>query len=227
MAMHKLLLVDKVCGVSMTLKDVFNLDNKSKSYVKIPNYTCLGHHNIHTDVYYYARMFDNANIEFMEAKIVPTGNKVFNKYTLGAGTSIKILDAFMLNALFADSYKKYECFVTGTLKKAFNFDDKKAKEEFKKHYKFELPTTKEKKKALEQGFKILYNVRNDKENKIEQIYAVFVKEVKQKVFDVDLDYIVFKPMQYITKMEYIKGKSNDKYNVIELQEICVPKSLIK
>ena len=83
------------------MNDVFKINTKIKPLVKIPDFTFIDYHNLQQSVCYYIRKYDDHNdFDFMEAKIVKTGNKVKDRYTLGSGTSIKILDSFLVESFF-------------------------------------------------------------------------------------------------------------------------------
>ena len=211
------------------MNEIFNIDKKQKSLINIPGYTFIGYHNIQPGVCYYAREFDDKkNFDFVEAKIVKTGNKVKNRYALTAGTSIKILDSFMYSYLkHRNENLKYYDFIETTLKES-NMNN----EEFRKRFMDgnipkEIKNKKAYKAIIKDKYQVLYVSKSPKEQKIEQIYVVFVKEVKQKLMDVDINYVSFKPVHFITKMDYLNGKSTNKYLVYEYPEINIPVNILK
>ena len=58
------------------MNEIFNIDKKQKPLVDIPGFTFVGYHNLQPGVCYYVRKYDNSNnFDFVEAKIVKTGNK--------------------------------------------------------------------------------------------------------------------------------------------------------
>lgn len=211
------------------MNEIFNIDKKQKPLVDIPGFTFVGYHNLQPGVCYYVRKYDNSNnFDFVEAKIVKTGNKVKDRYTLTAGTGIKILDSFMYSYLkHKNENLKYYDFIETTLKES-NMDN----EEFRKRFMDgnipkEIKNKKAYKAIINDKYQVLYVSKSPKEQKLEQIYIVFVKETEQKLMDVDINYITFKPVQFITKLAYLKGKSTDKYLVYEYPEINIPTSILK
>lgn len=211
------------------MNEVFNIDKKQKPLVDIPGYTFIGYHNIQPGIGYYIRKYDeHNNFDFVEAKIVKTGNKVKNRYVLTAGTCIKILDSFMYSYLKHRNDKlNYKDFIDLSLKEA-NITDKNIIEKYSDGtIPKEIKNMNEYKNILNNNYQILYVAKSPKENKLEQIYVVFVKQVKQKLMDTDINYILFKPVQLMTKMDYLKGKTKEKYSMFEYQEVTIPNNILK
>lgn len=217
------------------MNDVFKINNKIKPLVKIPDFTFIDYHNLQQSVCYYIRKYDDHNdFDFMEAKIVKTGNKVKDRYTLGSGTSIKILDSFMYyylkeRELYGNRYKifTYKDFVRGALEDA-NITDKTIIERYSdgiipEEFKF----TDTYKNLIKNGYQILYVSRSPKEKKIEQYYIVFVQEIKQDLMGTEINYVNFKPVHLITSLDYMKNKSKNKYLVHEYEELNIPTSILK
>ena len=209
------------------MEKVFNLTNK-KPPLKIPDFKFIGYHQLQPNIAYYIRKYDDyKNFDLLEAKIEDR-HKLFKRYTLGAGTNIKYLDSFMyahLKYRKDEKVKDYKTFLDLVIKDS-NLEKTKSKYENSKIPKqFEKEPLYLNLKA--QGYKLLYVVNSDERQKIEQSYMVFVKETNEKLLDTDINYIIFKPIQLITKMSYLQGKSGSKYNIHEYQELNIPTSILK
>lgn len=217
------------------MNDVFKINTKIKPLVKIPDFTFIDYHNLQQSVCYYIRKYDDHNdFDFMEAKIVKTGNKVKDRYTLGSGTSIKILDSFMYyylkeRELYANRNKifTYKDFVKGALEDA-NITDKTIIERYSdRTIPEEFKFTDAYKDLIKKGYQVLYVSRSPKEKKIEQYYIVFVQEIKQDLMGTEINYVNFKPVHLITSLDYMKNKSKNKYLVHEYEELNIPTSILK
>ena len=211
------------------MNDLFKINNKIKPLVKVPDFTFIDYHNLQPSICYYIRKYDDHNdFDLMEAKIVKTNNKVKDRYTLGAGTSIKVLDSFMYYFLKHRNEKMdYNTFINNALNDA-NLTDNFYLEKYKdgsvpKSFKMSAKYH----NILGNKFEILYVERSSKDKKLEQIYIVFVKELKEQVMNTEISYIIFKPVRLMTKMDYLKGKTKDQYSVYEYPEICIPTSILK
>ena len=211
------------------MNDLFKINNKIKPLVKVPDFTFIDYHNLQPSICYYVRKYDDHNdFDLMEAKIVKTNNKVKDRYTLGAGTSIKVLDSFMYYFLKHRNEKMdYNTFINNALNDA-NLTDKFYLEKYKdgsipKSFKMSAKYH----NILGNKFEILYVERSSKDKKLEQIYIMFVKELKEQVMDTEINYVIFKPVRLMTKMDYLKGKTKDQYSVYEYPEICIPTSILK
>ena len=211
------------------MNDLFKINNKIKPLVKVPDFTFIDYHNLQPSICYYIRKYDDHNdFDLMEAKIVKTNNKVKDRYTLGAGTSIKVLDSFMYYFLKHRNEKMdYNTFINNALNDA-NLTDKFYLEKYKdgsipKSFKMSAKYH----NILGNKFEILYVERSSKDKKLEQIYIMFVKELKEQVMNTEINYIIFKPVRLMTKMDYLKGKTKDQYSVYEYPEICIPTSILK
>ena len=211
------------------MNDLFKINNKIKPLVKVPDFTFIDYHNLQPSICYYIRKYDDHNdFDLMEAKIVKTNNKVKDRYTLGAGTSIKVLDSFMYYFLKHKNEKMdYNTFINNALNDA-NLTDNFYLEKYKdgsipKSFKMSAKYH----NILGNKFEILYVERSSKDKKLEQIYIVFVKELKEQVMNTEISYIIFKPVRLMTKMDYLKGKTKDQYSVYEYPEICIPTSILK
>lgn len=211
------------------MNDLFKINNKIKPLVKVPDFTFIDYHNLQPSICYYVRKYDDHNdFDLMEAKIVKTNNKVKDRYTLGAGTSIKVLDSFMYYFLKHRNEKMdYNTFINNALNDA-NITDKFYLEKYKdgsipKSFKMSAKYH----NILGNKFEILYVERSSKDKKLEQIYIVFVKELKEQVMNTEINYVIFKPVRLMTKMDYLKGKTKDQYSVYEYPEIYIPTSILK
>lgn len=211
------------------MNDLFKINNKIKPLVKVPDFTFIDYHNLQPSICYYIRKYDDHNdFDLMEAKIVKTNNKVKDRYTLGAGTSIKVLDSFMYYFLKHRNEKMdYNTFINNVLNDA-NLTDKFYLEKYRdgsipKSFKMSAKYH----NILGNKFEILYVERSSKDKKLEQIYIMFVKELKEQVMNTEISYIIFKPVRLMTKMDYLKGKTKDQYSVYEYPEICIPTSILK
>lgn len=211
------------------MNDLFKINTKIKPLVKVPDFTFIDYHNLQPSICYYIRKYDDHNdFDLMEAKIVKTNNKVKDRYTLGAGTSIKVLDSFMYYFLKHRNEKMdYNTFINNALNDA-NLTDKFYLEKYKdgsipKSFKMSAKYH----NILGNKFEILYVERSSKDKKLEQIYIMFVKELKEQVMNTEISYIIFKPVRLMTKMDYLKGKTKDQYSVYEYPEIYIPTSILK
>lgn len=211
------------------MNDLFKINNKIKPLVKVPDFTFIDYHNLQPSICYYVRKYDDHNdFDLMEAKIVKTNNKVKDRYTLGAGTSIKVLDSFMYYFLKHRNEKMdYNTFINNALNDA-NLTDKFYLEKYRdgnipKSFKMSAKYH----NILGNKFEILYVERSSKDKKLEQIYIMFIKELKEQVMNTEISYIIFKPVRLMTKMDYLKGKTKDQYSVYEYPEICIPTSILK
>lgn len=211
------------------MNDLFKINNKIKPLVKVPDFTFIDYHNLQPSICYYIRKYDDHNdFDLMEAKIVKTNNKVKDRYTLGAGTSIKVLDSFMYYFLKHRNEKMdYNTFINNALNDA-NLTDKFYLEKYKdgsipKSFKMSAKYH----NILGNKFEILYVERSSKDKKLEQIYIMFVKELKEQVMGTEINYVIFKPVRLMTKMDYLKGKTKDQYSVYEYPEIYIPTSILK
>ena len=211
------------------MNDLFKINTKIKPLVKVPDFTFIDYHNLQPSICYYIRKYDDHNdFDLMEAKIVKTNNKVKDRYTLGAGTSIKVLDSFMYYFLKHRNEKMdYNTFINNALNDA-NLTDKFYLEKYKdgsipKSFKMSAKYH----NILGNKFEILYVERSSKDKKLEQIYIMFVKELKEQVMNTEINYVIFKPVRLMTKMDYLKGKTKDQYSVYEYPEIYIPTSILK
>ena len=217
------------------MNDVFKINTKIKPLVKIPDFTFIDYHNLQQSVCYYIRKYDDHNdFDFIEAKIVKTDNKVKDRYTLGSGTSIKILDSFMYFYLkkrelinSEENVFSYKDFIEFALAEA-NITDKATNERYidgtipKEFKESDLY-----KNLIKNDYQVLYVSKSPKEKKIEQYYIVFVQEIRQDLMGTEISYVNFKPVHLITSLDYMKNKSKDKYLIHEYEELHIPTSILK
>ena len=215
------------------METVFNF-TKQKPLIKINDYKYIDCHNSFSDINYYIRKYDSHNnYEFMEAKIGGIGKKLFNKYVLLAGTSIKILDSLMFSYLKHRKDTKLVVnnkFVELALKEN-NFNEVCSKEVLK-FYSNNVPKEIMKsdyyKKALEEGFKVLYTMNNEtKDIKFSKCYLVMYKELQQEFANTELSYVCFKTAECTTRPSYVKGESKEKYFIMEMPSLNIPTSILK
>lgn len=210
------------------MEKIFKINKKIKPLVKIPDFTFVDYHKIQPSICYYIRKIDAYNnFDIVEARIVRTSNNLKNRYTLGAGTTFKILDSFMVSYLKHKKEKlNYKEFINKSLKEN-NMDTKTYHQIYDngslpKEYK----ETNDYKKLINNDYKILYVSHSSKEKTIEQIYTVFVKEVKQKLIDTEINYVIFKPVSLMVRPSYLQTKSGTKYSVFEYPELNIPTSIL-
>lgn len=218
------------------MNDVFKINTKIKPLVKIPDFTFIDYHNLQQSVCYYIRKYDDNNdFDFIEAKIVKTDNKVKDRYTLGSGTSIKILDSFMYyylkirntDVIYSNKNLIYKDFINQALKDA-NITDKTIIERYiDGNIPKEFKESDLYKNLIKNDYQVLYVSKSPKEKKIEQYYIVFVQEIRQDLMGTEINYINFKPVHLITSLDYMKNKSKDKYLVHEYEELHIPTSILK
>ena len=217
------------------MNDVFKINTKIKPLVKIPDFTFIDYHNLQQSVCYYIRKYDDNNdFDFIEAKIVKTDNKVKDRYTLGSGTSIKILDSFMYFYLkkkdlygSGNNIFSYKDFIKAALEDA-NITDKEIIERYSDGtIPKEFKESDLYKNLIKNDYQVLYVSKSPKEKKIEQYYIVFVQEIKQDLMGTEINYVNFKPVHLITSLDYMKNKSKDKYLVHEYEELHIPTSILK
>ena len=212
------------------MEKVFKV-TKLKPLIKFRGYKYIGSHNSYEGINYYARKYDNHNnYEFMEAKIEGT-NGLFKKFYLASGTSIKILDSFMFSYLKHRKDSDINLLLEkGFVKKSLKENGFNASME--KMYSNKVPKEVESsdyyKKAIKDGFKVLYVVNNEtKERKYATVSLTMVKELNQKLIDEDLSYVVFKNAEFVVKPSFVEGKSKEKYSMFELPSLNIPTSILK
>lgn len=217
------------------MNDVFKINTKIKPLVKIPDFTFIDYHNLQQSVCYYIRKYDDHNdFDFIEAKIVKTDNKVKDRYTLGSGTSIKILDSFMYFYLkkrelinSEENVFSYKDFIEFALAEA-NITDKATNERYSDGtVPKEFKESDLYKNLIKNDYQVLYVSKSPKEKKIEQYYIVFVQEIRQDLMGTEISYVNFKPVHLITSLDYMKNKSKDKYLIHEYEELHIPTSILK
>lgn len=212
------------------MKDIFKI-TKLKPLIKFKGYKYIGVHNSYEGINYYIRKYDNNNnYEFMEAKIEGT-NGLFKKYMLASGTSIKIIDTFMFSYLKHRNDKNIKKlikhdFIDMTIKE--NNLNKQLCNVYTIDVPKEIKETLYYKKAIEDGYKVLYVMNNEnKKRKYGTVYLTLVKELNQKLLEEDLSYVIFKNAEFVIKPSFVEGKSKDKYTMFELPSLNIPTSILK
>lgn len=211
------------------METVFKYNKKIKPLVKINDFKFVDYHNLQPSICYYIRKYDeHNNYDLVEAKIQRTKNVIKDRYTLGAGTSIKVIDSFMYSYLRHRNEKlDYKTFINLALKESNlntdyyknRYNNSSIPAEFKRTTKWH--------NLLSDKYSVLYVLSSEKNQALKQHYIVFVKETNEKVLNETISYITFKPVQLIVKMDYLKGKTTSKYHVNELPEINIPTSILK
>lgn len=215
------------------METVFNF-TKQKPLIRFNDYNYIGCNNNFTDINYYIRKYDvYNNYEFMEAKIGGIDKRIFSKYVLSAGTSIKILDSIMFSYLKHRKDDKLVInnkFIENSLKE--NKFEEVCSKEVLKFYSNNVPKeiTKSEyyKKALAEGFKVLYTMNNETKGiKFSKCYLVMYHELQQEFANTDIGYVCFKSAEFTTRPSYVKGESKEKYFIMELPSLNIPTSILK
>lgn len=202
--------------------------SKVKPLIKFNRYKFVGSHNNFENINYYIKYNGNNNYDFMEAKIARRPKKLFKKYELTAGTTIKVLDSLMF------SYLKHRK-ENNVLSKSFiknALEEAGFPESINKYYTTKVPKEISEleyyKKAKKNGYKILYCMNNEaKDKKFANVYLVLVKDEIQKWVGEDISYVNFKMAEFTVKPSYIKNGGKDKYFMLELPSLNIPTSILK
>lgn len=212
------------------MKNIFKL-TKLRPLIKFKGYKYIGTHDSYEGVNYYLRQYDNHNnYEFMEAKIEGT-NGLFKKYMLASGTSIKILDSFMFSYLKHRNDKDIDSLMEhGFVKKSL--EENNFSTSLVKIYSNDVPKriadTDYYKNLIKDGFKVLYVMNNEhSKRQYSTVHLTMVKELKQKLIDEDLSYVVFKNAEFTVKPSFINKTGKDKYAMFELPSLNIPTSILK
>lgn len=212
------------------MKNIFKL-TKLRPLIKFKGYKYIGTHDSYEGVNYYLRQYDNHNnYEFMEAKIEGT-NGLFKKYMLASGTSIKILDSFMFSYLKHRNDKDIDSLMEhGFVKKSL--EENNFSTSLVKIYSNDVPKriadTDYYKNLIKDGFKVLYVMNNENSKRqYSTVHLTMVKELKQKLIDEDLSYVVFKNAEFTVKPSFINKTGKDKYAMFELPSLNIPTSILK
>lgn len=212
------------------MENVFNI-TKLKPLIKFKGYKYIGTHNSYEGINYYLRKYDDHNnYEFMEAKIEGT-NGLFRKYMLASGTSIKILDSFMFSYLKHRNDKDIESLIEhGFIKKSI--EENNFNKELLKTYSNDVPKSIKDmeyyKKLIEDGYKVLYVMNNEtSKHKFSTVHLTMFKELKQKLVDEDLSYVLFKNAEFAVKPSFINKTGKEKYTMFELPDVNIPTSILK
>lgn len=192
--------------------DVFK--KQKKAPIKVFGYDFIGFHKDYENVCYYVRSLAHNNFEILEAKL----EKVKNKFTFSAGTTIKVLDSFMYAYLktICNSKSTKDLDIKEVIKEAIDDSFKDLKEDEKQElinkYSCKVPNEILKhdqyKKAVKEGFSVLYCC-NDAINKknFSSVTIVMVKTHTIDGFHIKRDYTCFRPLSYLTKPSFVKGEN--------------------
>lgn len=205
-------------------KQVFKEPKGRKPY-RLKGYTYVGSHIDYPVHYYLKRIDEIGNFNYVELKTEKFGFRT----VLGAGTTIKVLDAFMYNYLkYRDDLKKDK-----SLDKLLNTTLSRVNVEPRliKYYSTKLPkelkNDKDVKNLIDEGFKVLYVMNNeDGKRKFAKVQMVLVKEEIQKIQDFDLSYIRFKYFEFMVRPSYVKKESKEKYIQTNCTDVNIPVSIL-
>lgn len=216
----------------MELKNIFKF-TKQKPVIKLNGYKYLGVHQTQEGINYYIRKCDEYNnYEFMEARIDKLP-RLFKPYVLGAGTSVKILDTFMMTYLeHRNEILKDKKFDIDEFIKLGKLNINSFNEEFLDLYTSKVPLEIKLDvnymDALKDDYQLLYLINSETpQRKFGKVQVVLVKEYHQKFVGQDISYVCFKIMEYIVRPQFIKEGKGSKYMYFEHQPLNIPTSLLK
>lgn len=202
--------------------------------IRLRGFKFIGFHEDYPNACYYYKELPRDNFEIMECILEGA-----RKPELGAGTTIKVIDAFMANYLYSINnkveYKTNFDFIKGVIDTTYNDFEKETKElmatKFNSAIPEEIKATANYKKYVKDGFNVLYCSNDEADDrKMGIVNLVMVKEHHIKSTDpripIDRKYSVFKPFKYRTLPSYIQGKSKDKYMEENIAEIVVCHDLL-
>lgn len=213
--------------------EIFKTEKKEP--IKFRNFKFIGYHKDYGNACYYYKALPRDNFELMECML--EGSK---KPEIGAGTSVKIIDAFMSSYLYNlindVTYIDTASFVKNVLETTYKDFTEKQKEGMLKQFNSVVPNeiknSDSYKKYKKDGFKILY-CSNDEtpERKMGIVNIVMVKEEKivskDKRININRAYTIFKPFKFRVAPSYLKGESKTKYLEENIREIVVCHDLLK
>ena len=215
-----------------------------KQPIKFRGFKFIGYHQDFPAAYYY-KPIGRDNFELMECML-----EGFKKPEVGAGTNVKVIDAFMSNYLkllegdkskvskiptLYDS-RSSEDFIKSVIKNTYDDFKPKQKELMLQKFTSVVPNQiyngKTFQDLLEDGYKVLYCSNDESEERVFGIVnIVMVKEEnifrKTKDFQIDRKFTIFKPLQYRVTAKYIKKESRVKYAEDETQPIVINHELLK
>ena len=200
--------------------------------IKFRGFKFIGYHIDYPNVCYYYKKLDRDNYELMECLL--EGDK---KPEIGAGTSVKIIDAFMSNYLEDRINKKTYENKNEFIKKVLDttYYDFTEQQKIGMYNKFiskipkEVKSHKRFKDYIQDGFEVLYCSNDEGPDRYMGIVnIVLVKEehIKSEKMGIDRRFTIFKPLKYRTTMKYIKGESLTKYREEDIPEIVINNDLL-
>ncbi len=204
-----------------------------KQPIKLTNFKYIGYSEYHPNICYYIKELPRDNFEIMTCAL--EGNE--RKPEIGAGTNVKVIDVFMANYLYnlqnAIETKDVHDFVAKAVETSFHDLKDTEKEAMIKKYNASIPTEVKKfdsyKKAQKEGYKVLYCSNDEsKDRAFGVVNLVLVKEqtIESKQLEIKEDYVVFKPLRFLTSPTYIKTKKGDKYIEVAQEDIIINKDLL-
>lgn len=212
------------------MENIFNF-TKLRPLIKLNTYKYIGCNDNYPNINYYIRKFDeHDNYEFMEAKIGKLP-RLFKKYVMVAGTSIKTLDSFMTYYLRhrKDKTKGKEAKIEAALEEA-GYEAKRFMKFYSNDANKEIKKTDYYKNKIKEGYKVLYCMDNENPDiKFSRAYLVMVKEdtFEDNMSNKEVGYVCFSCCDFVTKPSYVKGESKEKYRVFELPNLNIPTSILK
>lgn len=207
-----------------------------KQPIKFTNFKYIGTAENHPHVCFYYKELMRDNYELMTCVLESSGKKL----EIGAGTNVKVLDAFMSNYLYnmknEREYKDTHSFVESVINNSFADLKEEQKEAMIKKYNSCVPQEIKKfdsyKKLKKDGYKLLYCSNDEsKDRAFGVVNIVMVKDFKidskDERFNIHSAYTYFKPLKFFVSPAYIKKISNDKYIEEPIGEIVVDNIILK
>ena len=209
--------------------------NEKHAPIKFRNFKFIGYHKDYGNACYYYKELPRDNFELMECMI-----EGYKKPEVGAGTTVKIIDAFMSNYLYdlVNDIKPIDqaAFIKSVLNTTYDDFTDKQKEGMFKQFNSSVP--KEIKESAsykdykKQGYTVLYCSNDESpERKMAIVNIVLVKEEhivsKECGLNIDRRYTVFKPFKYRVSPSYLKGDKTNKYLEESIDKIVVCHDLLK
>ena len=204
-----------------------------KQPIKFRGFKFIGYHSDYPEACYYYKSLPRDNFEIMECML--EGNK---KPEIGAGTTVKIIDAFMARYLYAknvkEKFKSNKEFIETVINNSYSDFTDKQKEGFIKQFTSKVPKEVESsdsfKKYIENGYELLYCSNDEtEERRLGIVNIVLVKEehLVRKELQLDRKITLFKPLKYRVLPAYLKSKSNKKYMEEELPDVVIYNEILK
>lgn len=199
--------------------------------IKFRGFKFIDFHKDFDNICYYYKELPRGNYEIMECML--EGER---KPELGAGTTVKLLDPFMVEYLVHFTNKKKvkstELVVT-TIDNYFYDMEEDAKKSMLQKFGASVPkeisSTSLFQKYKDEGYTLLYCSNDETPERlfgIVNIVLVKKEHIKQEQLGIDRTYINFKPFRYTVSPAYLKGNKKQKYLETEFNEIRVDKDLL-